>query len=37
MAGESRPEDVAECFKKNLEQDLVGEDPSGLVDWNKLY
>ena len=37
VAGESRAEDVAECFKQNLDQDLAGKDPEGLVDWNKLY
>lgn len=37
VAGESRAEDVAECFKQNLDQDLAGKEPEGLVDWNKLY
>jgi len=37
VAGESRAEDVAECFKQNLDQDLASKDPEGLVDWNKLY
>ena len=37
VAGESRAEDVAECFRQNLNQDLDGKDPLGLVDWNKLY
>ena len=37
VAGESRAEDVAECFIQNLREDLDGRDPSSLVDWSKLY
>ena len=37
VAGESRAEDVAECFIQNLHEDLDGRDPRSLVDWSKLY
>jgi len=37
IAGISRPKDIAECFKRNLDRESQGLEPDCLVDWNKLY
>ena len=37
VAGESRPQDIAECFKNNFERVQAGLEPDNLLDWSKLY
>jgi len=37
VAGESRAQDIAQCFQANLELYDAGKDLNCLVDWTKLY
>ena len=37
VAAISRPQDIADCFKMNLERETQGLEPACLVDWNKFY
>ena len=37
VAGESRAEDIAECFKSNLDRLDSGGDIQCCIDWDKLY
>ena len=37
VAGESRAQDIAECFKNNMTRFDSGEEIHCLVDWRKLY
>jgi len=37
VAGESRAQDIADCFKSNLAKLDSGEDIDCCVDWDKLY
>ena len=37
VAGESRAEDIAQCFKSNVDKIEAGLEPDCLVKWDMLY